>query len=282
MKTITEFDGFKLAAAQKTKTEFLASGKTAEELPQAMGEALKLEGDRLGYLLSALEIAEGREHLKRVVVWTLNEGETAPKNAVQKGDKYYTAEFFFIPQPKRASREHGRHADRDSRDGRKGGRGKKERRGRGRPDRGRPADGAQEHARNAEGAAEDRPERPERPPRAQRHPRREDGPRPHGKWAHQPITGAAETTSPAATARAVASPERSQTEGQSIPGEKRARRPRRRRPRPPIPPGNPKPVVIPVNQPRPASPVQVTEVDTASAEAQATAPAPASEPAKSE
>ena len=128
MKTLTEFDGFSLKNAHAKKQELVGAGKTAEELPQALGEALKVEGDRLTYLLSALELIEGKpEGIKRVVVYAVEEGKPAPKGTVQKGEKHFLAEYFFVPQAKRPDRE-GRHG-RGGRDG--GGKGKKRGRGRG-------------------------------------------------------------------------------------------------------------------------------------------------------
>lgn len=120
MKTLTEFDGFSLRNAMTKKQELLASGKTPEELPQAMGEALKVEGDRLSFLLAALAVIEGRsDNLKRVVVYSVDEGKAAPKGTVEKDGKHFLAEYFFVPQAKKEQRRDGRRP----RDGK--GRGKK-------------------------------------------------------------------------------------------------------------------------------------------------------------
>ena len=95
MKTLTEFPGINLKNTKKIKQDLVASGKTPEELPQAMGEALKLEGERLNSLLAALELVEGNtEDLKRVVGYTLAEGEKAPPHVAQKGDHYYLVEYY--------------------------------------------------------------------------------------------------------------------------------------------------------------------------------------------
>lgn len=95
MKTLTEFPGFNLKNAVKVKQDLLAGGKTAEELPQALGEALKAEGDKLNFILNAIELVEKElEDLKRVVVYSLNEGEKAPSRAIQKGDHYFLAEYY--------------------------------------------------------------------------------------------------------------------------------------------------------------------------------------------
>src|SRR5262245_23683379 len=106
-KTLTEFDGFRIRNAVTTKAELTKAGKTAEELPAAMGEELKLEGDKLTLFLAALEVAEGRHAaLKRIVVYAPEEGKAAPSGAVEKDGKYFLAEFFYVPQkePKRRGR----------------------------------------------------------------------------------------------------------------------------------------------------------------------------------
>lgn len=95
MKTITEFAPINLKNAAKTQQELQASGKAPEEMPQALGEALKLEGDRLTFLTNALEATNGKfDDLKRVLVVSLNEGEKAPSGATQKGDHFYIVEYY--------------------------------------------------------------------------------------------------------------------------------------------------------------------------------------------
>ncbi|MCM2276870.1 MAG: hypothetical protein NDJ89_02190 [Oligoflexia bacterium] len=95
MKTLTEFPAATLKNAFKAQQDLQTAGKTPEELPQALGEALKLEGDKLAYLFSALELVGPKlNDLKRVVVLSLNEGEKAPSKALQKEDKYFVAEYF--------------------------------------------------------------------------------------------------------------------------------------------------------------------------------------------
>lgn len=183
MKTFTEFDGFSLKNATAKKAELVAAGKTAEELPQAMGEALKVEGDRLTYLLAALEVTEGRtDGLKRVVVYTVDEGKSAPKGAVQKGEKYFLAEYFYVPAPKRAPGK-----DREERGGR-GGRGGKGKRGRGKGGRGgKPGEARTEGG----GGGRGRGPRRERAPR----PEKPSGP-PNVKPVNAAQTGGEQTAKP--------------------------------------------------------------------------------------
>jgi hypothetical protein len=127
MKTLTEFAAPVLKNAALKHAELTAAGKTAEELPAAMGEALKLEGDKLTHLLGALEALGTKTHeLKRVVVSTLNEGETAPSTAKLVGEKYYTPEYY-MPMVRNEA------PTRDAKGGRDGKRGGRDGKGRGGP-----------------------------------------------------------------------------------------------------------------------------------------------------
>ncbi len=125
MKTITEFPGMNLKNAAKTRQDLMTSGKTLEELPQALGEALKLEGNKLTCLMDSLEIIDTKfEDLKRVVVFTLNEGEKAPQGLTQKGDHYFLVEYYPSLTPKKPTQ--------DEQKGRSGKRDRKGKRGRNR------------------------------------------------------------------------------------------------------------------------------------------------------
>lgn len=124
MKTLTEFAAITIKNAAKTRQELTAAGKTAEELPQAMGEALKLEGDKLNFLMNAIDVVGDKHNdLKRVIVMTLNEGEKAPGKAEQKGEHYYVTEYF-PPIAKKGAHPAGKEA-RGGRDDRRGKRGDK-------------------------------------------------------------------------------------------------------------------------------------------------------------
>ena len=184
MRTITEFHASTLKNAIKTKEELLAAGKTAEELPAAMGEALKLEGDKLNHVLNALEVVGTKTHdLKRVVILALNENEKAPSGVQQKGEQYFAVEYF---PPLPGTQPKGRGPRDGKRDGKRGDRkGKKGRGGRG--DRGRgPRRGSEgelqagavgtEGQQRPEGEASEGGEakrRRRRPPRGPRPPRPE-------------------------------------------------------------------------------------------------------------
>ena len=129
MKTITEFTGIHLKNASKLKADLTAAGKTAEELAPAMGETLKLEGDKLTHLLAAVEtVGDKLNELKRVVVFTAAEGEKTPGSAQRHGEHFYLPEYYApIGGKKPAGKEaDGRGGKRDGKGrGRKGGRGGK-------------------------------------------------------------------------------------------------------------------------------------------------------------
>ncbi|MGZ3686744.1 MAG: hypothetical protein ACXWP5_02335 [Bdellovibrionota bacterium] len=133
MKTITEFAAITLKNAAKSRDELTTAGKTTEELPAALGEALKVEGDKLTHLMNGLELV-GTKHgdLKRVVVFTLAEGEKPPAQAQQKGENWYLVEYYpSLEKPRNA----GGPRDGKGRDGKRGG-GKGGKGGRGGPGRG--------------------------------------------------------------------------------------------------------------------------------------------------
>lgn len=87
MKAVTEFASFTLNAALKAKAALAAEGKSPEEIQTALGTTYKYEGEKLGYFLTALDVAAANaENLKRVLVVRLSEGEKAPAKATQTED----------------------------------------------------------------------------------------------------------------------------------------------------------------------------------------------------
>jgi len=121
MKSITEFPTFKLMLGLKTKTELAAAGKTPEEVLQGLGEAYKLEGDKLKHFHNAIEVAsQNQDKLSRVLVISLNEGESVPPKAVKIEEHYYVPDF------QKEARGVMTKADvKSSRDGGRGGKGGK-------------------------------------------------------------------------------------------------------------------------------------------------------------
>jgi hypothetical protein len=94
MKSVTEFPVFKLVQVIKTKADLVAAGKTPEEVQQAVGEAYKMEGDKLKHFINAADVAsQNMDKLFRVLVVTLAEGETIPAKAAKMEEHYYVPEF---------------------------------------------------------------------------------------------------------------------------------------------------------------------------------------------
>lgn len=113
MKSVSEFANFTLTNGLKQKAALAAEGKTAEEIQQSLGEAFKLEGDKLAYFMNALGVAEqNAENLKRVLIMSLSEGERVPAKATKIDELFFVPEFHV--DAKRAS---------PKKDDRKGGRG---------------------------------------------------------------------------------------------------------------------------------------------------------------
>jgi hypothetical protein len=192
MKTITEFHVATLKIAHKTRQELLTAGKTAEELPVALGEALKLEGDKLANMIAALDFVDADTKsksldLKRVIVQTPTEKETADAKtglpSLKRENFYFTIEYF-PPLPGQEKKQpRGRDDDRGGR-GRDGKRGDRKGKGKGGPrgdrDGGRPGRGAPRDAGapRAEGAPAGENRRPPRAPRDPNAPQTPRAPRP--------------------------------------------------------------------------------------------------------
>lgn len=94
MKSVTEFPVHKLTQGIQAKAELAAAGKTAEEIQASLGETFKMEGDKLKHFINACEVAgQNLEKLARVLVVSLNEGESAPPKAVQFEEHHYVPDF---------------------------------------------------------------------------------------------------------------------------------------------------------------------------------------------
>lgn len=94
MKSVTEFPQFKLAQGLKAKAALSQEGKSAEEIQQSLGETFKYEGEKLKYFFNALEVAEKNpDKLARVLIISLNEGESAPPKAVKIEEMHYVPDF---------------------------------------------------------------------------------------------------------------------------------------------------------------------------------------------
>ncbi len=128
MKTITEFSPSVIKSASRIRVELAASGKTPEEIPAGLGEALKMEGDKLTHFMWAIEVvAEKTADLKRVLVFSVAEGEKAPSSAKEKNGVYFMVEYYppLNPPGGRGKPQDGRSAKDDGkrRGGKRGERG---------------------------------------------------------------------------------------------------------------------------------------------------------------
>ena len=100
MKSVTEFANFTLNTALKTKAALAAEGKTPEEIQESLGTTFKLEGDKLKHFMASLDVAGANtENLKRVLVMSAAEGESAPPKAVKVDEHYYMPEFHQAAKP---------------------------------------------------------------------------------------------------------------------------------------------------------------------------------------
>ncbi|MEN9722406.1 MAG: hypothetical protein RJB38_392 [Pseudomonadota bacterium] len=165
MKTLTEFSAFALREALAKSKEIRASlqteGKPEEELATAhqetfhafLKEKFRIEGEKLDLFIKALEVAEMKprewENLKRIVVYTLTEGEKAPGHVVQRETHAFAAEYLASLRPQKNDRRES-----GSKHGKGDGKGK--RRGKRRGDlKGKRPDGQTER-RGANPGASDR------------------------------------------------------------------------------------------------------------------------------
>lgn len=123
MKSITQFPSHLLTRGIEAKAALLAEGKTPEEIQTSLGEAFKLEGDRLKHFFNSLDFAAQNAGLLRMMVMTLAEGEKVPPKSIAIEGHHYVAEFLVLAQPQQPGRDgkggHGR--GRQGRGGRGGG-----------------------------------------------------------------------------------------------------------------------------------------------------------------
>lgn len=100
MKSVTEFFTHKLVKGIESKTALEAEGKTPEEIQASIGEAFKLEGDKLKHFLNSMTVAtEHMENLARIQVISLNEDEAAPAKSIKIEDHHYIPDFRNLKPP---------------------------------------------------------------------------------------------------------------------------------------------------------------------------------------
>ncbi len=100
MKSITEFPNSTLQKVLAAKAAIVTEGKTPEEITAAMGESLKLEGDKLKFALAAADLAVGKTAVRRVLVASIAEGEAPPAKYQKVEDNYYLVETLEPLKPK--------------------------------------------------------------------------------------------------------------------------------------------------------------------------------------
>ncbi len=108
MKSITEFSQPTLQKVLNAKAALVSEGKSAEEIATALGETLKLEGDKLKYALAAADLSVDKKSVRRVVVVSFAEGETAPAKYQKIEENYYlveTLEPVKVAAPEAASKD---------------------------------------------------------------------------------------------------------------------------------------------------------------------------------
>ena len=98
MKSITEFSNAALQKVTAAKAALVAAGKSAEELAAGLGEPLKLEGDKLKFAMAAADLVADKKSVRRVVVVSFAEGETAPAKYQQVEDTHYLVEVLEAPK----------------------------------------------------------------------------------------------------------------------------------------------------------------------------------------
>lgn len=109
MRSVTEFANFNLNQGLKAKAALVAEGKSPEEIEQSLAATFKLEGDKLKYFLTALDIAsQNLENLKRVLVVALAEGENAPAKSTKVEEMHFVPEFHIDPKRMAPAKSEGK------------------------------------------------------------------------------------------------------------------------------------------------------------------------------
>ena len=95
MKAMGEFPAHTLIKGIESKKALMAEGKTEEEISTAIGEAFKCSDTKLKNLITAISLVEPKtEKLYRVRIFSFNEGEKVPENAVKMEELHFVPEYF--------------------------------------------------------------------------------------------------------------------------------------------------------------------------------------------
>jgi hypothetical protein len=131
MKTITEFNSIVFSDTLAKLQTWTTENKTAEEIETLVGEATKLEGERIKLLLNAVEITKTKmSHLKRVVVLTAAEGEKAPDGMIAKDAHFFLIEHHSTAPRKEAPKDDSFGGKGFGKDKKRGGNGNRDNKGR--------------------------------------------------------------------------------------------------------------------------------------------------------
>lgn len=103
MKSITEFGSPALQKFSTARAALVKEGKSPEEIATAMGETFKLEGDKLKYMMAAADLVADKKDVRRVLVASFAEGETAPAKYQKIEDTYYLVETLILAAPIQAA-----------------------------------------------------------------------------------------------------------------------------------------------------------------------------------
>ncbi len=99
MKSITEFAQPILQKVLAAKAALVTEGKTPEEIDATLGETFKLEGDKLKYIQAAADLVVGKTSVRRVLVASFAEGETAPSKYQKIEETHYLVETLDTTKP---------------------------------------------------------------------------------------------------------------------------------------------------------------------------------------
>ncbi len=99
MKSITEFSQPTLQKFLAAKAVLATEGKSPEEMMTAIGESMKLEGDKLKFIFAAGDLVAEQKAFRRVLVASIAEGEAAPAKYTKIEDNYYLVETLDMFKP---------------------------------------------------------------------------------------------------------------------------------------------------------------------------------------
>ncbi len=95
MKAMGEFPAHILTKGIEARKALMAEGKTEEEVSTSISETFKYTEGKLKNFITAVSIVEPKtEKLYRVRIFSFNEGEKIPENAVKVEELHFVPEYF--------------------------------------------------------------------------------------------------------------------------------------------------------------------------------------------